>query len=149
METKQRNKPGSAAKATRPKLSIDTNGIDVKSYLQQYQIITGKPIGLPSWLIDLANENGGEITVEIVKLNEIRTSNDKKWALSIFTVEVDNKTASVLLPMGVFLSDGSAVLGLGKTKDGRPIFNLLFISKGDEWIPSDEITEEEILALFE
>lgn len=149
METKQRNKPGGVAKATKPKLSIDTNGIDVKSYLSQYQIITGKPIGLPSWLIDLAEQNDGEITVEIVKLNEIRTSNDKKWALSIFTVEVDNKTASVLLPMGVFLSDGSAILGLGKTKDGRPIFNLLYIAKGDNWIPSDEINEEDIIALFD
>lgn len=135
--------------AAKPKINIDTNGIDVKGFLAQYKIISGRPIGLPSWLIELAESNGGQLTVEIVKLLEMRLSRTKEFALSIFTIEVDNRTANVLLPMGVFLGDGSAVIELTESRDGRPIFNLLFISDGENWIPSDEIDEEQLKALFE
>ena len=133
----------------RPKINIDTNGIDVKGYLQQYKVISGRPLGLPSWLIDLAEANGGQLTVEIVKLLEMRLSRTKEFALSIFTIEVDNRTANVLLPLGVFLGDGNAVIELTESRDGRPIFNLLFISDGENWIPSDEINEDELKALFD
>jgi hypothetical protein len=123
-------------------------GIDMKAYLSQYKIITGKPVGLPQWLVELAENNGNVLTLQVVELSEMRLSKTKEWALSIFTVEVDNKRASVMLPMGAALTESAVSVEMTTSKDGNKLFNLKFIWQNNTWRSSETITEAEIKARF-
>lgn len=126
----------------------------LKTYLaNDVKVISGIPVGIPDALLSAAKAaEGNLLPVTIVGCTRITESANGKFALLFFTVQYDNVSYELLLPLVAGAAQTSAVLKLTKytsKTDGRErdIFNIKSVWRGDinGQKPVETFTENQIM----